>query len=222
VTTKERRDRVGELRDVVGETFAIERGGWPGRDVVDSKTGLDVYRVALLGVIPAGIDVDVVSEPSQGAREFADVDVHSPAVTRAGLGQGRRVIREDRESSHGCILPAFALIQRGNFLGGGLREHDVGHVTCVDEPEISRISRGRSVVATKVQASTDSSDASLQQPSFGVARVAHDHHVTRSNRTPAPQRREAFTREIRRCHGGALDGHTSQKELQEPLHFSER
>jgi len=59
VTTKERRDRVGELRDVVGETFAIERGGWPGRDVVDSKTGSTCTVSRSWVLSRRRIDVDV-------------------------------------------------------------------------------------------------------------------------------------------------------------------
>ena len=222
VTAKERRDRVGELRDVIRQALTIKRGGRPGRDVVDAKTGLHVHRVAHRGVVATGIDVHVVPEAGQGAREFADVDVHAPAVARSGLGQRRRVIREHRESSHGGILPALALIQRGNLLSGRLREHDVGHVASIDEPKISGVRRGRGVIASQVQASTETPDAALQQPSIGVARVTNHHYVTGSDRPPTPQRRKSFAREIRRRHGRTLDGHASKKELQERFHFSER
>src|SRR5450631_1164581 len=71
---------VGELRDVVGEFLAVERGGGTGRDEVDAKSRFDGHDLADTSVVSTGVDVDVVAESSEGAREFADVHVHSPAI----------------------------------------------------------------------------------------------------------------------------------------------
>jgi len=121
-----------------------------------------VHGVTHLGVVTTRVDVHVVSEASQGARKLADVDVHSSAVSRSGLGEGRRVIRKDGESSHGGILPALTLIQRGNCLMGRLWMDDVDHVTDVHQSEFTRIGRRRGVVAAQVELTPHPLDATLQ------------------------------------------------------------
>jgi len=48
----------------------------------------------------AGEDRAIDARLSERGHEFADIDVHSPAVTRAGLGEWRGVHREDGEPAH--------------------------------------------------------------------------------------------------------------------------
>jgi hypothetical protein len=108
-------DGVGELAHKVGELFTIEGGRRTGHNVMDSKTRFHELGVADSQVVSAGVDVNLVAEPSQGARELADVDVHSPAVAGPRLGQGRRVVRENGESGHETSLPVGLLLTTGGF-----------------------------------------------------------------------------------------------------------
>ena len=85
---------------VIGEPLAVERRGRTGRHVMDAKAGLDELGRRGTKVVATGVDVDLVAEARERARKLADVDVHAPAVARSRLGQGRRVIREDREARH--------------------------------------------------------------------------------------------------------------------------
>ena len=64
------------------------------------KPGSTTSTSRTVRVVAAGVDVDLVAETRQRARELAHVDVHAPAVTGAGLGQRRRVVRQDGETSH--------------------------------------------------------------------------------------------------------------------------
>ena len=102
--TKEGLERIGVLAHVLGEFLATERPRRTGRDVVDSKTRLDELDVAHERIVTPGVDVDLVAEAGERAGEFAHVDVHPPAVTRAGLGEGRGVVRKYGEASHARIL----------------------------------------------------------------------------------------------------------------------
>jgi hypothetical protein len=77
--------------------------------VVDAKTRFDDLDLAHVGIVAPGVDVDLVTEPRERARELANVDVHTPAVARAGLGEGRGVIGENTESSHAPTLPGELL-----------------------------------------------------------------------------------------------------------------
>ena len=91
---------------------------------MDAKARLDNHHVALRRVVTTGIDVDFVAESSKCAREFSHVDVHSPAVARARLGEGRGVIRENTETSHDESLT----VQRRQYIW----------LTCRNEGEKSR------------------------------------------------------------------------------------
>ena len=105
VALEEQGDRVGELTHVVGQFFAIQRGRRAGQHVMDAEARFHEHGVLDEEIVATGIDVNLVSEAGKGAREFADVDVHSPAVAGPGLVQGRGVIRENGQARHESILP---------------------------------------------------------------------------------------------------------------------
>ena len=110
----ERRDLVGEVLDVVGE-FLARRAVLAGPAVTwwTRKPGSTTTTSRAVGVVAPGEDVDLVAESRQRAREFAHVDVHPAAVAGTGLGQGRRVIGEDGESSHGRAYRRSVNIRQG-------------------------------------------------------------------------------------------------------------
>jgi len=88
------------------ELIAFERARGAGRHVMNTKARLDQHRVVHQGIITTSVDVDLVAEPREGAGELAYVDVHAPAVARAGLGERRGVIGEHGQADHKARLPA--------------------------------------------------------------------------------------------------------------------
>ena len=90
---------VGELVDDFGQLL-LGQVGRTGVDVDDPEAGLDVDDVGQV-VAPAA-HVHRAGDAGLGQRrhELAHVDVHAPAVARAGLGQRGRVQREDGQRAH--------------------------------------------------------------------------------------------------------------------------
>ena len=79
---------------------SLARSARTGLDVHDPEAGLDLDDLGA-GVVPAP-DEDVGGHAGLGQRrhELADVDVHAAAVALPGLGERRRVQREDGEAAH--------------------------------------------------------------------------------------------------------------------------
>ena len=122
----ERQHVVGELVDDVGQRLLGHGGERSGGDVVDPQARLDgLGGRERLRPRPG---VDVALHPGAGQRrgQFPHVDVHSPAVPGAGLGQGGGVQGEHRQSSHrrGAYLEVLAVHPVAEPLGpprGGRR-----------------------------------------------------------------------------------------------------
>ena len=93
-----------ELRHDVDEALLGQVGG-PGGDVDDPEAAFDVH----LGrqVVGPRPHVDVTGHAGLGQRrhQLPHVDVHATAVARAGLGQGGRVERDDRQLAHRRLQP---------------------------------------------------------------------------------------------------------------------
>ena len=89
-------------RDSLGRT--LERAGG---NMVHPQARLDVDHGRQIGRPGPGEHVAGHVGAGQGRGQLPHVDVHAAAVARAGLGQGGRVEREDREPAHGGqSLPA--------------------------------------------------------------------------------------------------------------------
>ena len=102
----------------------VERAG---RDVVDPQARLDVDDGGEVGRPGPGEDVAGDAGAGQGGRQLAHVDVHAAAVTRAGLGQRRRVQREDGEPAHGGqSLPVAGKLPPGSERRGHSGAGDAG------------------------------------------------------------------------------------------------
>ena len=77
---------VGELVDDLGQVF-LGQLGWPGIDVHDPETGLDVDHLGQVVGPPAHVDLGTHTGLGQRGDELPHVDVHAAGVAAAGLGQ---------------------------------------------------------------------------------------------------------------------------------------
>jgi hypothetical protein len=100
---------VGELLDVKGQVLLGHRRLGPGGHVVDPEPRLHLLHQGQALAPRAGVDVAVDAGCGQGRRQLPDVDVHPPAVSGAGLGQGRRMEGDHGQAAHNGRNPTQSL-----------------------------------------------------------------------------------------------------------------
>ena len=222
VQVEEPGDVVRELRDVIGQFVAVERPaqGRPTR----SGRGIPVPRARRRrrGRCRVGYRRRPRGRVEPGRSRVRGRRRSSPRRRPCRAGPGERCDRrgprvEPRGHPTGVVPDSTGEPARFSRF-----EHDVDGSPRRYQAEIPRIRRCVGVVASQVESSPDARDASLQEPAVRITWIAHDDHVAHSNAAPASKGGQSFARQVRRGHGRSLDGHSSNEELEKPVHFSER
>ena len=91
---------VGEVVDDVRAAAPWRGRGGPASTWTTRNPGSTSTTSGDVGVPAAGEHVGLHARLGQGRHQLADVDVHAPAVALPGLGERRRVQREDGEAAH--------------------------------------------------------------------------------------------------------------------------
>jgi hypothetical protein len=98
------------------------------------------------------------------------------------------------------------------------RDDDPLHAVARHRSKFTRIGRRCWIIASQIELATNTSDASLQEPSILVTGITNNNDVTNAYFSPVSQRGQALSGHVAGHHGVALHDDASNKEPQESRH----